>query len=109
VVKTSPGAARAAIRGVIYQGEVPIEQLADFQKAHRVTQAILVEGRNLVRVYAPEGEPPTGFAPVLPSLEDAYLLLMRLGAQSADRERFVRRLADQERLDAAPAKAEVAR
>jgi ABC-type multidrug transport system ATPase subunit len=109
VAKTSPGAAREAIRGVIFQGEVPIEQLADFQKTHRVTQAILVEGRNLVRVYAPDGAPPAGFLPVSPSLEDAYLLLMRLGAHSEAREQFLRRLADQERLDGAEAKAEVAR
>ena len=45
------------------------------------TQAYLVEGRNRVRVHEPSGEPPPGhFQGVAPTLEDAYLVLMRLGA-----------------------------
>jgi hypothetical protein len=32
-----------------------------------------------VRLYEPEGNPPAGFERVDPSLEDAYLVLMRLG------------------------------
>ena len=35
------------------------------------------EGKNRVRIYEPEGEPPAGFAPTEPTLEDAYLLTMR--------------------------------
>jgi len=45
-----------------------------------VTQAILVEGRHRVRVYAPDHRPPQGFEPVAPTLEDAYLVLMRTGS-----------------------------
>jgi hypothetical protein len=30
-----------------------------------------------VRVYEASGKPPIGFAPVVPTLEDAYLLTMR--------------------------------
>ena len=49
-----------------------------------VTQALLVEGRHRVRVYAPGGDAPAGFEEVAPSLEDAYLVLMRteLGLES---------------------------
>jgi hypothetical protein len=42
-----------------------------------VTQAYLVEGKNRVRVYDPEGSPPEGFIPVSPTLEDAYLVFMQ--------------------------------
>ena len=45
-----------------------------------MTQAYLVEGRNRVRVHEPDGSPPTGFVPVAPTLEDAYLVLMRTPA-----------------------------
>ena len=40
-------------------------------------QAYLVEGRNRVRVYEPEFEPPVGFTPVAATLEDAYLVMMQ--------------------------------
>ena len=60
---TTPGEARKAIEGTIYEGRVPAEMyerlLAD--PGRRVTQAYLVEGRNRVRVYQPEGDPPPGF------------------------------------------------
>jgi hypothetical protein len=32
-----------------------------------------------VRLYEPDGTPPPGVEAVQPSLEDAYLVLMRLG------------------------------
>jgi hypothetical protein len=38
---------------------------------------MLVEGKNRVRVCEAGGEPPPGFVPVAPTLEDAYLLMMR--------------------------------
>ena len=38
---------------------------------------VLVEGRNRVRVLERNGNPPPGFEPVAPTLEDAYLVLMR--------------------------------
>ncbi len=106
LARTSPGAAREAIRGAVFEGEVPADQLASFQADWHVTQAILVEGRNRVRVYEPDGSPPEGFVPVTPNLEDAYLVLMRLGSRPEDRERLMTRLAQH---DGAPAAAEVAR
>ena len=45
-----------------------------------VTQALLVEGRNRARIYEPSEKPPTGFSAVPVTLEDAYLVLMRLGS-----------------------------
>jgi len=51
--------------------------MADLADRCEVTQAVLIEGRNRVRVHVPDGAPPEGFEPVAPSLEDAYLLLTR--------------------------------
>jgi hypothetical protein len=53
--------------------------MADLRATHAVTQTLLVEGRHRVRLYEPDGGPPAGFEPAEPSLEDAYLVLMRLG------------------------------
>ena len=77
VAETSPGAARQAIAGKIFEGRVAASELATLTAARRVTQAVLVEGKNRVRIYEPTGEPPAGFEPVAATLEDAYLLLMQ--------------------------------
>ena len=53
-----------------------------------MTQAILVEGRNLVRIHVPEGPPPSGFEAASVTLEDAYMTLVnaseREGGQGAE-------------------------
>ena len=49
--------------------------MARIDREYRVTQAILIEGRNQVRIHLPEGRPPEGFEAAEPTLEDAYLLL----------------------------------
>ena len=77
VAKTTPREAREAIAGAIFEGTVPPTELAELRRTHAVTQAVLVEGRHRVRVYAPEGDVPSGFDKVAPTLEDAYLVLMR--------------------------------
>jgi ABC-type multidrug transport system ATPase subunit len=77
IARTSPARARASIRGRIFEGEVPTADLADLRRTRSVTQAILVEGKNRVRLYEPSGTSPAGFGPVEPTLEDAYLVLMR--------------------------------
>jgi ABC-type multidrug transport system ATPase subunit len=77
VARTTPRAARAAIEGAIFEGTVTPSELADLRQSRSVTQAILVEGRHRVRVFAPDGSPPLGFERVTPTLEDAYLVLMR--------------------------------
>jgi len=77
VAKTTPREAREAIAGAIHEGTVPPAELPALRRDHAVTQAVLVEGRHRVRVYAPDGGVPGGFERVAPTLEDAYLVLMR--------------------------------
>jgi ABC-2 type transport system ATP-binding protein len=74
---TTPTEAREWLAGTIYEGTVEVEAYERLLPERCVTQAFLVEGRNRVRVYQPEGSPPAGFVPVMPTLEDAYLVLMR--------------------------------
>jgi ABC-2 type transport system ATP-binding protein len=81
IAETTPSLARRAIEGTIYEGTISAEAydrlLVDPDRC--VAQAYLVEGRNRVRVYQPEGDPPPGFGPVAPTLEDAYLVLIKTG------------------------------
>ncbi len=79
VADTTPGDARARLEGTIFEGAVEKDRMADLADRFEVTQAVLIEGRNRVRVHAADGPPPDGFEPVAPSLEDAYLLLTRGG------------------------------
>ena len=74
---TTPSEGRAAIEGTIYEGLVDAAQFAELRRDCCVTQAYLVDGMNRVRVYEPDGEPPSGFTTVTPTLEDTYLVLMR--------------------------------
>jgi ABC-type multidrug transport system ATPase subunit len=83
LAKTTPRAAREAIASAIYEGTVSAEEMDGLRARHHVTQSILVEGRQRVRVYAPGGGAPEGFERVAPTLEDAYLVLMRAGADAA--------------------------
>ncbi|MGQ0720095.1 MAG: ABC transporter ATP-binding protein [Candidatus Eiseniibacteriota bacterium] len=76
VADTTPEEARRRLAGRIFEGAGSDEELAALKRRYRVTQAVLVEGRNRVRVWAPEGSPPPGFAPVEASLEDAYMTLV---------------------------------
>jgi ABC-type multidrug transport system ATPase subunit len=76
VAETSPGEARRMLAGSIFEGEVATGDLAALQSAKRVTQAVLVEGRNRVRIHEPSREAPPGFEAAIPTLEDAYFVLM---------------------------------
>jgi ABC-type multidrug transport system ATPase subunit len=76
---TSPSAARQAIAGRIWEGTVTAAEAAELQRSRQVTQAVLVEGRNRMRVYEPNGSPPPGFEQAAPTLEDAYLVMVRSG------------------------------
>jgi ABC-type multidrug transport system ATPase subunit len=80
LVVTTPSVARASIDGRIFEGTVEPADLPRLRAERTVTQALLVEGRNRARIYEPSGKPPAGFAPVPVTLEDAYLVLMRLGS-----------------------------
>jgi ABC-2 type transport system ATP-binding protein len=91
IASTSPGAARKAIEGTIYEGMMSAETYERLlaEPGRHVTQAYLVEGRNRVRVYQPEGDSPPGFYPVAATLEDAYLVLIKTGAlPGADDDRL---------------------
>jgi ABC-type multidrug transport system ATPase subunit len=77
VAQTSPSEARKKLNGAIFEGTASSEQLELLRKTRCVTQAILVEGKNRVRVFETNNRPPEGFTPVLPTLEDAYLVTMR--------------------------------
>ncbi|MBK6487848.1 MAG: ABC transporter ATP-binding protein [Gemmatimonadetes bacterium] len=72
---STPGAATAALQGHIFEGEVAREHFDAVSDGYRVTRAYLVEGRNRMRIHAPDGRVPEGFTPAAPTLEDAYLLL----------------------------------
>ena len=80
VADTTPGDARARLEGTIFEGAVEKGGMEDLTQRFEVTQAVLIEGRNRVRVHVPDGPAPDGFEPAPPSLEDAYLLLARTGA-----------------------------
>jgi len=77
LAQTSPSEARAAIEGSIFEGTVSSDDLEEIRRTRVVTQSILFEGRNRVRIYEPDSNPPLHFDPVAPTLEDAYLLLMQ--------------------------------
>jgi ABC-type multidrug transport system ATPase subunit len=77
VALTSPGEARQGIDGKIFEGAVSAAELEELSGTHQVIQAILVEGKNRARIYAANGNIPAGFERVAPTLEDAYMLLMR--------------------------------
>jgi ABC-2 type transport system ATP-binding protein len=52
VTETTPGQARAAIEGMIFEGEATSASLEELRTTRCVTQAILVEGKNRVRMGA---------------------------------------------------------
>jgi ABC-type multidrug transport system ATPase subunit len=77
VAQTSPSEALSRLNGAIYEATVSADELESLRKSRCVTQAVLFEGKNRVRVYETNGSPPNGFIPAVPTLEDAYLLTMR--------------------------------
>jgi ABC-type multidrug transport system ATPase subunit len=80
IARTSPAEARAAIEDSIFEGEIDPLEIDDLHRTRTVTQSVLVEGTNRLRIYEPDGDPPSGFRQVPPTLEDAYLVMMRTGA-----------------------------
>ncbi|NTX05524.1 MULTISPECIES: ABC transporter ATP-binding protein [Myxococcus] len=77
VAITSPSEAKTSIQGTIFEGTASATELAELQRTRRVTQAVLFEGRNRVRIHSTGGDVPAGFERVTPTLEDAYLLMMK--------------------------------
>src|SRR5215212_8506607 len=66
VAQTTPGDARRALAGAVFEGAVAADGLDALRARHTVTQAILVEGRNRVRIFQPNGDVPPEFEPVAP-------------------------------------------
>ncbi len=89
VARMTPKDAREALTGRIYEGSVAPEKMPEFQNQYRVTQALLVEGRNRVRVYCGNGDVPPEFQSVPPTLEDAHLVTMKQFAEAVDAETTV--------------------
>jgi ABC-type multidrug transport system ATPase subunit len=81
VADTDPDQALWSIQDTIYEATISAEAYQHLigDPRHCVTHAYLVGGRNRVRVYQPRGDPPPGFSPVSPTLEDAYLVAMKTG------------------------------
>jgi ABC-type multidrug transport system ATPase subunit len=81
VANTVPDQALRSISDAIYEATVTATAYENLISDPRycITQAYLVGGSNRVRVYQAKGDPPPGFHPVLPSLEDAYHLVMKTG------------------------------
>jgi ABC-type multidrug transport system ATPase subunit len=90
VALTSPTEARRAIEGKIHEGRIGREELEEIHRRRlRVIQSVLVEGKNRVRVYQPDGSSLLGFEPVQATLEDAYLLLVQDAEQQRQQEETV--------------------
>ena len=88
VAQTSPTEARQAIDGKVFEGRLRSDEMEEFRRRQlRIIQSVLVEGKNRVRVYQPDGTAPFGFEPVVATLEDAYLLLMQDAAEAVAAER----------------------
>jgi ABC-type multidrug transport system ATPase subunit len=80
VLETTPTAARASLAGALFEGDMP-EGGVGLPDHVVVTRVLLTEGRARVRVFKKSGTEPPGFAPVAPTLEDAYFLASK--AQNA--------------------------
>jgi ABC-type multidrug transport system ATPase subunit len=77
VAETTPSQARTALAGTIFEGTATADELERLRLKFCVSQALLVEGKHRVRIHATTGSPPAGFEAVAPTLEDAYLIMMR--------------------------------
>lgn len=77
LAETSPGEARGRVEGEVFDGQVEPGDVPTLERSGRVIRAVVVEGRHHVRLHAPDGEPPPGFRPAEPTLEDAYLVMIR--------------------------------
>jgi ABC-2 type transport system ATP-binding protein len=80
VAETTPTLAISQLNGMIYDGFIDRERIAEFSKDYFVTQTVLYEGRNRTRIYVKSGPSPAGFQQVKPTLEDAYFIITRNAA-----------------------------
>jgi ABC-type multidrug transport system ATPase subunit len=66
------------LRGQIWRRFIDKSELARYQAEHKVISTRLFQGRPLIHVHA--SEPPLGFDPVEPDLEDVYFSTIRRAA-----------------------------
>jgi ABC-2 type transport system ATP-binding protein len=76
VLQTTPQAARAALEGDVFAGQVEAGEVESLKLVHDVTQSTIFEGIAQVRLLVGAAGPPSGFIQVPPSLEDVYLVAM---------------------------------
>ncbi|MFO0908963.1 MAG: ABC transporter ATP-binding protein [Isosphaeraceae bacterium] len=76
VAVTTPDEALDSLAGAIYEATIELSDFDRLRQNRCVIQSYLVAGRNRVRIYEPDDDPPPGFTLAEPSLEDAYLVLM---------------------------------
>ena len=69
---TTPAQARESVAGSIFEAPATT---ASLHRDLRVTHRHWVEGREWHRIHVSDHEPPAGFTAVVPSLEDAYMVL----------------------------------
>lgn len=75
---TTPREALDALAGQLYEGVVAGKELLDTVTAgHCVTQSVRRGDATRVRIHRPDGCVPAGFEIALPTLEDAYMVLMQ--------------------------------
>lgn len=77
VALTTPKQARESLRGRVFEGIVEQPDLERLRAEYHVTQAMVFEGANKVRVFLENGDAPAGFEAVPPTLEDAYFVSMK--------------------------------
>jgi ABC-2 type transport system ATP-binding protein len=78
VAISTPSAAQRALEGRLFEG--PLLEADDAPRAGFVrTRLLLASGERRIRLYrvTPGAEPPPGYVAVDPTLEDAFLLLVR--------------------------------
>lgn len=78
VALTTPSVARESLRGKVFEGQVDRQALVRLEDEVTVLQALFFEGRSRVRILIEDGRPRPGFEATEPSLEDAYLSMMRM-------------------------------
>jgi ABC-type multidrug transport system ATPase subunit len=78
VALTTPKSAREELNGRIYEGVVDHDALPTLTASYHVTQNMVFEGANKLRIYLADGHAPEGFVNVPPTLEDAYLVSTKL-------------------------------
>jgi len=77
VMDSTPAQARAQLAGRIFQGYAETADLRDLSTRHCMTEAVLVERRNRVRLFVASGPAPQGFSEAEPNIGDAYMVRMR--------------------------------